>query len=228
MLFIGIALLIAIGLTFVISIDAGSLVGLTQEQTGQIIPLLLILILVAGGAFSRRIKLSQMITSILLWAGIFAIVIIGYSYRNEITSLTNRVMGEFAPQSANISNDGTSVMFTRSITGSFKLNVTVNDVKIKMVFDTGASAVVLSHDDAKSIGIDVDNLRYNIRVQTANGISQASSMSINNIRIGNIERSNIKAFIAKENALETSLLGMSFLQTLSGYSVIGDKLELMN
>ncbi len=228
MLFIGIALLIAVGLALVITVDAGSLVGLTQEQTGQIIPLLLILILVAGGAFSRRLKLSEMITNIFLWASIFAIIIIGYSYRNEITSLANRVMGEFAPQSANISNDGNSVMFTRSITGSFKLNVIIDNVKLKMIFDTGASAIVLNHDDAKSIGIDVDNLRYNIRVQTANGISQASSMTINNIRIGNIERSNIKAFIAKENALETSLLGMSFLQTLSGYSVIGDKLELMN
>ncbi len=228
MLFIGIALLIAVGLALVITVDAGSLVGLSQEQTGQIIPLLLILILVAGGAFSRRIKLSEMITNILLWVGVFAVIIIGYSYRFEISSIANRVMGEVSPQSANVSSDGSSASFRRSRNGSFLLNVRVENVKLKMIFDTGASVVVLSHEDAKSIGIKVNNLTYDVRVQTANGISMASTVVLNDIAVGDIERQNIKAFIAKEDALNTSLLGMSFLQTLSSYSVTGDKLEFVN
>ena len=42
MIFIGIALLVAIGLALLISADAGSLVGLTQVQTAQLIPLLVL------------------------------------------------------------------------------------------------------------------------------------------------------------------------------------------
>ena len=55
MLFIGIALAIAVGLAFLISADAGSFVGLTQQQTGQLVPLVIILIVVAAGMFSAVI-----------------------------------------------------------------------------------------------------------------------------------------------------------------------------
>jgi len=228
MIFIGLALLIAVGIALVISVDAGSLVGLTQEQTGQIIPLLLVLILVAGGAFTRKIKLSQMITNILLWAGLFAIVLIGYTYREEIKTIANKVMGEVAPTRATISKDGHIVTFKRSNNGSFLINTKVNEANISMIFDTGASSVVLSHMDAKSAGIDVDNLKYNIKVLTANGVSFTSATTLKHIKIGNIERYNIKAFIAKKDALDTSLLGMTFLETLVAYSVKGNNLELQN
>lgn len=58
MIFIGIALVVAVGLALLISTDAGSLVGLTQAQTAQLIPLLVILIVIAGGLFTRRRKAS--------------------------------------------------------------------------------------------------------------------------------------------------------------------------
>ncbi len=226
MLFIGIALLIAIGLTLVISVDAGSLLGLSQNETGQIIALILVLILVAGGAFGRRIKFSQMIISILLWAGIFAIAIIAYVFREDIGKFAGRISGELAPGSATIISEGEGAQFYRSLNGSFKLSALVNNVKINMIFDTGASVVVLTHDDALKLGINTDNLNYNIRVQTANGISFAAPIVIKNIKIGNIERQNIRAFVAQDGLLATSLLGMSFLETLSSYSVMNDRLEL--
>ena len=53
MIFIGIALVAAVGLALLISADAGSLVGLTQAQTAQLIPLLVILVVFAGGLFTR-------------------------------------------------------------------------------------------------------------------------------------------------------------------------------
>ena len=54
MIFIGIALLVAVGLALLISADAGTLVGLNQMQTAQLIPLLVLLIVFAGGLFTRR------------------------------------------------------------------------------------------------------------------------------------------------------------------------------
>ncbi len=228
MMFIGMALLVAVGLTLIIVVDAGSLVGLSQEQTGQIIPLLLILILVAGGAFGRQIKLSQIISNIFLWAVIFLIVIVGYSYRAEIINIKNRVFAEFSPQNASISQNGSSVLFNRSYNGSFQIKAQVNGVNLPMIFDTGASSIVLSLDDAKKVGINISALKYTIKMQTANGISYAALSTIKNIEVGNIERRNIKAFVTKDGALETSLLGMNFLRTLSSYSVKGDKLEFVN
>jgi aspartyl protease family protein len=44
--------------------------------------------------------------------------------------------------------------------------------------------------------------------------------------VGGIRRSKVQAFVAERGALDGSLLGQTFLSTLSRYSVTGDKLEL--
>ena len=46
------------------------------------------------------------------------------------------------------------------------------------------------------------------------------------MQIGGIVRRNIPAFVADVGALDTSLLGMSFLETLDSYRVSQDLLEL--
>lgn len=226
MLFIGFALLVAIGLALAISADAGSLVGLSQEQTGQIVPLLIILVLIAGGAFGRRHRFGELVTNLILWVGIFGVVFVGYTYRFEVSSFASRVAGEFSPGSAILSSDRNSVSFRRALGGSFRVTVEVSGVRLPMVFDTGATAVVLTFDDAMRAGIVADDLVFDVRVQTANGVGLAASVFLPSMRIGSIERRDIRAFIAEENALETSLLGMSFLETLTGYAVSNDSLEL--
>ena len=75
MLFIGVAILIAIGLALLIVSDAGTLVGLEQAQFGQLVALVVILLLVASGLFTRRHRLGEMLGNVVLWAGIFGIVI---------------------------------------------------------------------------------------------------------------------------------------------------------
>src|SRR5690554_6037304 len=97
MIFIGIALLIAIGLALLISADAGSLVGLTQGQTAQLIPLLVLLVVFAGGLFTRRRRASELLGSVVLWVGIFGVAAVTYAYRDELTGVAGRVLGELQP-----------------------------------------------------------------------------------------------------------------------------------
>lgn len=228
MVFIGVALLAAIGLALVVSADVGSLVGLTQDQTAQAIPLLFILIVIAGGAFGRRQRFAQIIVNMALWVGIFGVAVIGYTYRDTFSSIASRVVGELSPGSAVVSADGTSAVFQRTLGGSFRLNVRINGAEFPMVFDTGATAVVLTHEDAQAAGINLEKLRFNVRVQTANGVGRAAAVLLENMRVGEIERRRIRAFVAEPGAMETSLLGMTFLETLSGYSVTNDALEFRN
>ncbi|MCF6302434.1 MAG: TIGR02281 family clan AA aspartic protease [Devosiaceae bacterium] len=226
MAFIGFALLIAGGLTLVIISDAGQLVGLEQEQIGQIIPLLLILILVASGTFGRRVNFSSIFGGAVLWVGMFAVVIGGYSYRFEIIGLANRILGELTPGVAVIDENAGTAVFQKGFGNTFRMGARINGAKIIMIFDTGASAVVLTSSDAITAGIDPSTLRYDVRVQTANGVGRAASVRLDKIEIGGIVREDIRAFIAEPDALQTSLLGMSFLQTLQAYTVRNDTLEL--
>ncbi|WIJ24337.1 TIGR02281 family clan AA aspartic protease [Devosia sp. RR2S18] len=228
MIFIGIALLVAVGLALLISSDAGSLVGLTQAQTGQLIPLLVLLIVFAGGLFTRRRRATELITSVLLWVGIFGVAAVSYAYRDEITGVAGRVMGELQPGVAMVDAERGTAVFRRGISGHFEVNATINGHTTPMVFDTGASAVVLTIADAEAAGIDTDGLRFSIPVSTANGTGRAARVRLDQIEVGGILREGVTAFVAKEMALEQSLLGMTFLETLSRYSVTRNSLELLD
>jgi len=54
----------------------------------------------------------------------------------------------------------------------------------------------------------------------------AAAVTIDRLAVGPIERRNLKALVAPEGVLDQSLLGMTFLDTLSGYSISGDRLVL--
>jgi aspartyl protease family protein len=226
MIFIGIALVVAVGLALLISTDAGTLVGLTQAQTAQLIPLLVILIVFAGGLFTRRRKASELIGSLLLWVGIFGVAAVTYAYRDELTNIAGRVAGELQPGVAMVDANQGLATFRRGIGGHFEINATVNGHTTPMIFDTGASAVVLTVADAEAAGISTKRLNYTIPVSTANGTGRAARVRLDRIEVGGIVREGVVAFVTEENALDQSLLGMTFLETLSRYSVTQNSLEL--
>lgn len=226
MLFIGVALLVAVGLGLLISADAGSLVGMTQQQFGQLVPLVILLIVFAGGAFARRRKMSEMLGNLAIWIGIFGVALVGYTYRADISGVAARVFGEVMPGMAIIDSENHTASFRSGRDGHYQVNAKVNGADITLLFDTGASAVVLSNLDARKAGIDTAGLQYDIPVSTANGTGRAAAIMLDRIEVGGIVRGHIKAFVAEAGALEGSLLGMSFLETLSRYGVAGNQLEL--
>ena len=226
MIFIGIALLIAIGIALLISADAGSLIGLSQMQTAQLVPLVVILIIFAGGAFGRRRKASELLGGLAIWVGLFAAVGIGYAYRDELLGVVGRVTGELRPGVAVVDSDAGTAVFRRGFGGHFEVRATINGHETPMVFDTGASAVVLTQDDARAAGINLDGLRFTVPVSTANGTGLAARTRLKSLVVGGIARRDITAFVTEEGALETSLLGMTFLETLSRYTVTQNALEL--
>ncbi len=226
MLFIGIALLVAVGLGLLISADAGSLVGMTQQQFGQLVPLVLLLVVIAAGAFARRRKASEMLGSLAIWVGIFGAAVVGYTYRDDISGVAARVFGEVVPGSPIVNAETHTVSFRSGRDGHYQVTANVNGTNLMLLFDTGASAVVLSNQDARKAGIDTNALNYDIPVSTANGTGRAAAILLDRIEVGGIVRTHVKAFVADRGALEGSLLGMSFLETLSRYGVAGNQLEL--
>ncbi|MGV8855290.1 MAG: retropepsin-like aspartic protease family protein [Devosia sp.] len=226
MIFIGIALLISVGLALLISADAGSVVGLTQSQTAQLLPLVVLLIVFAGGLFTRRRPARELLTNLGLWVAIFVVAGLSYAYRDEIVGVAARLAGEMQPGVAMVDAHQGTATFRRGIGGHFEVNATINGHTTPMIFDTGASAVVLTIADAEAAGIDTSSLRFTIAVSTANGTGRAARVALDQLEVGGITRQGIVAFVAEADALDTSLLGMTFLETLSRYSVTQNSLEL--
>ena len=119
---------------------------------------------------------------------------------------------------------GADVVLKREGNGHFFADVEVNGTRIGMLADTGASVVALSIDDAEAAGINTDRLDFTEKVSTANGAADVAEVTLDEIEVGTIRRSNVRAVVAR--GLSTSLLGMSFFNTLAKVGIERDEMRL--
>jgi aspartyl protease family protein len=171
-----------------------------------------------------RHRFSHTLESILIWICIALILVLGYAYRFELHDIAERVLAELIPGRA--ISKGRSVEIARGASGSFGVSAQVNGARIAMVLDTGASAVVLTHEAARAAGLPVEVLAYSVMVETANGRARAAPVTLDRISVGGITERSVPALIAQPNQLRTSLLGMTFLNRLERWEVRGDRLLL--
>ena len=134
-------------------------------------------------------------------------------------------MGELFPGEPQIGAGG-EVIVNRRLGGEFVVPATVEGTRVAMLFDTGASTVVLRAEDAAKVGLDTRALKFDVDVVTANGSASAAEVVLDRVAVGPIVARNVAALVARKGALGQSLLGMSFLERLQSYSVERGRLVL--
>jgi len=170
-----------------------------------------------------RLRFSHALQSAVVWALIALALVLAYTYRYELRDVSDRVLAELIPGRA--ASKGRTVEIARSAGGSFAVAMQVNGARIPMVLDTGASAVVLTQDAARTAGLPIEVLNYSVHVDTANGRTRAAPVTLDRISVGGITERSVPALIA-QGGLRTNLLGMSFLNRLESWEVRGDRLLL--
>ena len=173
---------------------------------------------------SSRQKASTTIFSLLAWAGAFLLLILAYSYRDDAKALWGRIRGEFFGSEPVVTTAG-DVELRRSTDAHFYAEAQVNGGTVSFMVDTGASMVALSWTDARAAGINPQSLDFSQTVITAGGPVKAARIRIGRLAIGPIVRRDVDAGVLPEG-VEGSLLGLSFLDTLSSYEISGDRLTL--
>lgn len=185
-----------------------------------------ILLVVLGSALmaGRRTSAGNILRYGAIWIAIGVIAILAYSYRSDFQNLKNRVVGEIRPDLGLVSAGG-DVTIRRSGDGHFRLTAKVDGKPIRFLVDTGASLVALARHDAEALGFDTERLTYGLRLSTANGTARAAGVSLREISVGSISARNISGSVSRDG-LNESLLGLSFLNRLSGYEVRGNTMIL--
>lgn len=110
--------------------------------------------------------------------------------------------------------------------GHFLVHPSVNGRRIRMMIDTGASVVALTHDDARTLGVLPGKNDYTRPVSTANGVVSVATVKLPELRVGDVVIRNVEAVVMPEGRLSTSLLGMSFLKKLRSFEIAGGRLTL--
>jgi len=112
--------------------------------------------------------------------------------------------------------------------GHFIVKAEINGRNVKVLVDTGASAVALSYEDAKDIGLHPGSLDYNVPVSTANGLVKAAGVNLDKVEIDGVRVSDVQGLVMPQGAMRGSLLGMSFLSKLRSFKVEDGVLYLKN
>jgi aspartyl protease family protein len=211
--------------------DAGTTLGLDRNEFTSVAYLLILLVFVGSALLGRRLGAGEIVRAAAGWLAILLILVGAYAYRDELTGVGGRLLGVLVPGvpiPGRLAGDfdAGSVMIVRAIDGHFAVRAEVESVPLTLMVDTGASFVTLTMEDAARIGVDTGALRFRMPVRTANGVMDAAPITLARLAVGQIERRDVPALVAPQGSLDQSLLGMSFLNTLHGYAISGDRLVL--
>ena len=131
----------------------------------------------------------------------------GRSYPMRVGE-TPVLLGVAAPRSA-----GREIVMTAGSGGHFTAGGTINGKQVRFMVDTGATLVSLGREDAERLGVDLASARRG-NAQTANGPVPVWLVTLNSLRIGEVELSNVGAAVLPQ-AMPMVLLGNSFLARLN-------------
>ncbi len=174
------------------------------DKIRYIMRLLYYVFLILGFISSKHFKIKYAI----VWLAIIISVATVYGLRNDI--LNSKFIAVFLPHKGYTTKDG-SVEFRQSSNGHFYIQAEINQHNITFLLDTGATDIVLSLKDAQKIGINLKEIKNFKTYQTANGIIQAGSVEVSEIKVGSFSVKNMRVSVNTHH-MSSSLLGMSFLK----------------
>ena len=113
----------------------------------------------------------------------------------------------------------------RQADGHYYLSLAINGENIRFVVDTGATNMVLTRDDARRAGLEVETLNFIGTANTANGTVRTAPVRLNTVRLGDITDTDVYASV-NGGAMDGSLLGMGYLEKWGRIEISGGELRL--
>jgi aspartyl protease family protein len=103
------------------------------------------------------------------------------------------------------------VIISADINDQYLTTVNIDGHDIKAIVDTGANTVAMSAQHANTLGIDYMNGGMVGSAQTASGVTPMHMVTLNSVKVGDIEVKDVNAAVLEGNFPDTILLGMTFL-----------------
>ncbi len=101
--------------------------------------------------------------------------------------------------------------------GHYAAAFRLNGRQVDALIDTGATLVAINTSTARRIGISLAASDFTQSVSTANGTVKAAPVNLDRLEIGRISLDDVQAVVLDDHALQTNLIGMSFLNRLDKF-----------
>lgn len=174
-----------------------------------------------------------------LWVVVAAVGFAGVYYFDDLRGLTTRTIATAVSSPGTDTNEPVQVKrqrtsgFERSVTlkanrnGHFFARAYINGRPIAVMVDTGATKIALTYKDAERLGLRPSPSDYTLTTRTANGIARAAPVELDDVRIGDVEVSNLRGSVAERGKQHITLLGMEFIRKLERFEMRGRELILV-
>ena len=202
--------------------------GLAPAEIAAALGLVALALMLTGWATERaRGSWRGTIGAVVVWGVLVTGLGAAYLHRGDLLDAARAMREEIGIGLPEASvGQGGEVAVTRRFDGTFLIPAKVNDRDVPFLFDTGASAVVLSTETAQALGLRPETLNYRVPVSTANGRGLAAPIVLDRFSVGPIQLRRMSALVARPGMLEGNLLGQTFLERLESYEVRGKRLVL--
>lgn len=176
--------------------------------------------------FHKNNNNSGFFKNFIIWIIIFLSLICLYAFRFELDYFKNRVLSVLIPFYSWENKNG-ELVIARTADGHFYIKAYgKNKKEIKFLIDTGATDIALTRKDAIKLGINLKKLRYTRKYNTANGVSYAAPIRLNQLTLGSKTFYNLQAHVPENDKLDISLLGMSLIGQFDSFTIDNDMLLL--
>ncbi len=208
--------------------QSGSTLGLANDDFAEVAYLGLIGAVIAAGLVGSQRSIGSMLSNMLIWLMIILGLSTVYVYRDEVETIASTVASQLTPGRPTVVKQGDTlaVSIAKSRGGHFEAVGQVNGVEIDFLIDTGATLIALSYDDAIAAGFRPEDMSFTQVINTANGRAMAAPIRLDQVQIGPLIRSNLRATVAEPGKLGQSLLGMNFISSLSSFEMQRDEVIL--
>ncbi|PWK70736.1 TIGR02281 family clan AA aspartic protease [Aminobacter sp. AP02] len=135
--------------------------------------------------------------------------------------------GPIEASAATATTAGRRITIDADMRGHFTASFKLNGREVDAMVDTGATLVAINMSTARRAGVKVSAADFTQKVNTANGTARAALARIDRLQIGRISVDDVPVVVLEDQALDGTLIGMSFLSRLKKYQVENGALLLV-
>jgi aspartyl protease family protein len=106
------------------------------------------------------------------------------------------------------------VQIWRNTQGMYATTGSINGLPVSLLVDTGATQVAMNAAQARRLGIDYRVIGRPAAITTASRLEPAWAVTLDSVKVGDIELNNVEGVVLEGAQPQTVLLGMSYLGRL--------------